>query len=741
MKKRGTVGMPEMHTRVLRHCRMNLVKDLESNDVLDLLLQERIIFESQYDLLQGIATRKQCASTLLDILPRRGPRALHVFIQALQDTQPHLAKLLNDKLREAMESDCTMYENDTQVLNAASLAAKQSDSDSDAEDDEKYTVSTGMGFKNKLSVVYGPDQRQSSGQETSLTAVVIRSCKAQGLQIPDTILDINLCLNKRKDSQDQQHSSIKSQGAPCHDAAHRNTMANEIIEPAEGMGFSCLQKLAVLNDIVPEEGQDPHPCSKANILLTGESFDLAVGDLVFVDLNNTSCDPGYIVVTDKICRSLLVSRQNLQLHGDPRRESWFFPLALSSKQAVLILNGMKMPGCFLVYQSTDGHSNVRYNLSLSIPSGGVKTLHICESLDQEFFIVSERTFCTVIDLVNYYKRQKGTLPYRLRRSPGELARPEMLLVKLEPHYVLDSNDLKVSTSPSCSTSGGHFGKMISGCYKEQKVAIKTIQNLNIPWVLDDFMEEARLSCSLHHPSILRYIGIVPEFDDPQLVSEFIDGGNLLDHLKGYMDADYDARMLLELFGQLLSALHYLFSDMQILHRDVARNILMTDGMQLKLCDFGMARQITEDVYVADMDEKVSVRWAAPEVLKHLHYSTGSDIWSAGVVLWEMFSGGSVPYNDLNNNSMVTQFIVSGKVLPNPDNCPEAIYTLMKECWNFKVDERPSVDFILEMIQSIYLSLVDTNGDVEESHNDKLRKAMERDCTMYENGTQCWVLRH
>ena len=180
--------------------------------------------------------------------------------------------------------------------------------------------------------------------------------------------------------------------------------------------------------------------------------------------------------------------------------------------------------------------------------------------------------------------------------------------------------------------------------------------------MDDFMEEARLSCLAVHKNILRFIGVTSDFDNPQLLSELVGCGDLRRCLKDGKLINGTKKKHKDLFCQVLSALQYLCEAQYILHRDLAaRNCLLGSNMQLKLCDFGMARQVKDDEYVAEIDEKVPVRWSAPEVLQSLRYSTASDIWAAGVVFWEICANGMLPYDGLDNSEVTKKITNQGNI--------------------------------------------------------------------------------
>ncbi|XP_055329926.1 myoblast growth factor receptor egl-15-like [Paramacrobiotus metropolitanus] len=163
------------------------------------------------------------------------------------------------------------------------------------------------------------------------------------------------------------------------------------------------------------------------------------------------------------------------------------------------------------------------------------------------------------------------------------------------------------------------------------------------------------------------------------------------------------RMLLQFAGQISQGMQYL-SAFSIVHRDLAvRNILICDGYVAKISDFGMARQGT-DCPDQDQKEALPVRWMPPEAITESLYSE-SDVWSFGVLLWEMFSLGALPYAGINvlpghNISDFLASLQSGMRLHKPTLCPSAIYDLMCECWELSPEDRTDFTRLTHTLQTI-----------------------------------------
>ncbi|XP_026135817.1 macrophage colony-stimulating factor 1 receptor [Carassius auratus] len=165
--------------------------------------------------------------------------------------------------------------------------------------------------------------------------------------------------------------------------------------------------------------------------------------------------------------------------------------------------------------------------------------------------------------------------------------------------------------------------------------------------------------------------------------------------------------LLRFSHQVAQGLDFLAAK-NCIHRDVAaRNVLLTNSRVAKICDFGLARDIMNDSnYVVKGNARLPVKWMAPESIFDCVYTVQSDVWSYGILLWEIFSLGKSPYPNILVDSKFYKMIKSGYQMSRPDFASPEMYTIMKMCWNLDAAERPTFSKISQLIERML-------GDTQE----------------------------
>ena len=404
------------------------------------------------------------------------------------------------------------------------------------------------------------------------------------------------------------------------------------------------------------------------------------------------------IVYDKDGYAYYVPSEMLKLYGDPSGEPWFYPLPLSSKQATLFLRQEKQEGCFVVYKPSTKYSKAVYNLSVCLGNGDVLHYHILEGLHGNLMIEGhELSFLNLMDLVDYFRKNKSTLATRLRRPLKEARLPITPGYHYDIHYELERGKLSMTGK---IIGKGNFGVVCGGIYKGRDVAVKVLQGQDLAQEdEDDFIEEASVLMRLESDYVVKIIGVSCQTTPFFIVTEYVQHGNLKECLRNGKISKKDLETLVDVSIQMVSAMAYLESLRYILHRDVAtRNFLVTDVKSIKLADFGRARFVNDDYYQAPRTEKISIKWAAPEVLTNFHYTTKSDVWALGVALWEVFTGGERPYESLSAEQTAV-YVTEGGRLQKPAPCSDELCSILNDCWQHDLRDRPFPSELLQTMKS------------------------------------------
>ncbi|XP_046561926.1 tyrosine-protein kinase Btk29A-like, partial [Haliotis rubra] len=194
---------------------------------------------------------------------------------------------------------------------------------------------------------------------------------------------------------------------------------------------------------------------------------------------------------------------------------------------------------------------------------------------------------------------------------------------------------------------------------------------------------------LNHPNLVQLYGVVTKAKPIMIVVELMRYGALNNYLARHKNRLLQQPMtLLEFCIQVCKGMCYL-EQRKFIHRDLAaRNCLVGQDHVVKVADFGLARYVIDDEYTSSAGTKFPVKWAPPEVLSYTRFSSKSDVWAFGVLMWEVFSGGEMPYSGMKNLDVVDYVITSNRRLQKPMMCPELMFKVMMHCWDVKPERRP-----------------------------------------------------
>ncbi|XP_042346946.1 protein-tyrosine kinase 6b [Plectropomus leopardus] len=384
---------------------------------------------------------------------------------------------------------------------------------------------------------------------------------------------------------------------------------------------------------------------------------------------------GRVLDTGIVPKNYLDRAESLQM------QPWFFGTMNRFEAQSHLLGPGNDNGAFLIRHSEK--DSVGY--VLSVRSGSrVKHFKVHQADESEFHVEHNHHFTSLIDLVEHYCTNSlsntgklGTACKRKKPSTQDLN-----------HFTVDEWELPKEefTLEEELLGSGYFADVYRGRWKNHiNVAIKIIKSdseLNHR----EFQREVQILKSLRHRHLISLFAVCTASAPYYIITELMEKGSLLSFLRGPEGQHQDVASLIDMGAQVADGMSYL-EEKNSIHRDLAaRNVLVGEDYICKVADFGLARVIKEPFYITE-DKKIPYKWSAPEAISHGKFSNKSDVWSFGVLLYEIITYGGVPYPAFSTQEVYQQ-VIKGYRMPAPSKCPDFLYRTMLKCWSLEPEDRP-----------------------------------------------------
>nr|CAB3245778.1 tyrosine-protein kinase Fer [Phallusia mammillata] len=354
-----------------------------------------------------------------------------------------------------------------------------------------------------------------------------------------------------------------------------------------------------------------------------------------------------------------------------REQAWFHGAIPRREAENLIVND----GDFLLRESTQKSDE----LVLTSKSDNQLRHFKFQRTENGMFRFDGDSFYTILDLILFHFESKKAIT----NKSGCVLKEAICKDK----WQMTHDDIEIVSE----LGHGNFGTVHKAVLRKTNewVAVKTCKDTVDKNTQDKFLSEAKILKGYDHPNIVRLVGICTDCHPIYIVMELVMGGDLLKFLKASRYRLYE-NQLLQMCRDACAGLAYL-EEKKCIHRDVAaRNCLITETNSVKITDFGMSREEEDGVYsVSGGMKQIPMKWTAPESMNYGKFTFASDVWSFGVLSWEIFSYGGTPYVKMTNQEARDR-VEGGYRMPSPTQCPNKYYTdVMMACWQYEPRNRPT----------------------------------------------------
>ena len=370
------------------------------------------------------------------------------------------------------------------------------------------------------------------------------------------------------------------------------------------------------------------------------------------------------------------------------------PVTMSRKEKRELISDKEV-GTFLVYAMEHEDIDVEnhtYTLVVVKHDRRLEFYRIFRNNNNRLTIDLEQDFENLLRLVQFYEMDAKGLCTKLQKalvneSPTFMCVDSWYFWKEGWH--INHSDIKFSGMQI----PGNFAYTCRGKYFGKDVFIKKRRG---PSLVQDILLEAAIMTCLSHKNLVQLIGVCFG-DETLIVTEFLGKGTLLNYLRSPGHTGISAKEQIGFAMDVCRGMRHLEQN-GIVHGHLAAvSVLLSEGGTAKVGDFVFAHP------VGCMKEfhRILIKWSAPEVTKGQRHTPKSDVWSFGILLWEIYSFGCTPYPGIRNNDDVVSHLEDGELMEAPVGCPDEIYGVMLTTWDLRPENRPTFAALVDILDQYH----------------------------------------
>ena len=339
------------------------------------------------------------------------------------------------------------------------------------------------------------------------------------------------------------------------------------------------------------------------------------------------------------------------------------------------------------------------NYSLSIRDRErVRHYRIYRLENGTFFVTRRITFETIQDLVAYYQQQADGLCANLIQICILSAKQQLTLnisERANNEWEIDRRQIRIIKK----RKDGEFSEVWDGLWNGTTPVTVMMHNPQTITV-HGFLQSAALMMQLCHINIIQIYGVCTKDEPIYIITEPIKHNSLLDYLR-FKGRSLKFPQLIDMASQVAEGMAYL-EEQNYVHRNLAaRNIIVLENYKnipvfCKVANFEMARKVDE----AQSQAKVAPKWAAPEAALYNRFTIKSDVWSFGIILYEIFTYGRFPYPDITNAEILEK-VKQGYRMSQPLGCPDKLYNIMLNCWRERPENRSTFEALKWQLEEYF----------------------------------------